>query len=69
MAPATPFDWTYLELCGALNDISYHVVYAVGDLPHNLWNILAASLGMRDRVLAPARGQPLRKRSFSCSQW
>jgi len=53
MAPANPFDWTYLELCGALNDISYHVVYAVGDLPHNLWNILAASLGMRDRVLAP----------------
>src|SRR3990172_8897547 len=53
MAPATPFDWTYLELCGALKDISYHVVCAVGDLPHNLWNILAASLGMRDRDLAP----------------
>lgn len=53
MAPANPFDWTFLELSGALNDISYHVVYAVGDLPHNLWNILVTSLGMRDKALAP----------------
>ena len=53
MAPANPFDWTFLELCGALNDITFHVLRAIGDLPHNVWNILVISLGLRDWALAP----------------
>jgi len=55
MAPANPFDWTFTELCGALNDISYHVFYAAGDLPHNLWNILVTSLGMSNSALGPGQ--------------
>ncbi len=55
MAPANPFDWSFLDLCGALNDISYHVLYGLGDLPHNLWNILVTSLGMSSLQLAPGQ--------------
>src|SRR6266568_3953733 len=55
MAPVNPFDWSFLDLSGALGDISYHVLYAVGDLPHNLWNILVVSLGMKDLALAPGQ--------------
>jgi NADH-quinone oxidoreductase subunit H len=53
VAPANPFDWTFLELCGALNDISYFALRGIGDLPHNVWNVLVLSLGMRDWALAP----------------
>lgn len=53
MAPANPFDWTFLELCGALNDITYHVIRAAGDLPHNVWNIIVISLGMGNLALKP----------------
>jgi len=48
-----PFAWTLLELCGALNDLTYYVVGGIGDLPHNIWNIFVATLGQPQWGLAP----------------
>ncbi len=53
MAPDDPFAWNFAQLCGALNDISYNVVHGLGDLPHNVWNILMGSVGHSEWALAP----------------